>query len=71
MYDRYAITAELHRRGSSHAAVGRKLGYTTRMVGYVISGERNNPRIRREVARVVGKPVATLWPAHTETRTAA
>lgn len=71
MYDRYAINAELRRRGITHAVIGRKLGYTARAVGYVVSGRLTNARIRREIARVIGKPISTLWPSADNQRKAA
>lgn len=61
--DRYDINAELQRRGCPQAVIARKLGFTSTLVAFVVSGKRRNPRVRREIARVLGKRVGDIWPA--------
>lgn len=61
MLDRFAITADLQRRGMSQAAIARKLGVTHVLVSYVVSGKRRNARVRREIARVLRRRVADIW----------
>lgn len=71
MFDRFAITAELRRRGHNQSAIARKLGVTTTLVAFVVSGKRRNPRVRREIARVLHMRVADVWPAASPSEKAA
>lgn len=71
MYDRYAITAELRRQGHTFTSLARRLGVTRTLVGFVVTGARSNTRVRREIARVLHKRVADLWPNQTQQEKAA
>jgi predicted transcriptional regulator len=71
MYDRHAITAELRRRGTTQSDIARKLGVTTTLVAFCVSGKRRNARVRREIARVLHTRVADLWPDQTQQEKAA
>lgn len=61
MLDRHAITADLRRRGVTQSQIARKLGVTTTLVAFVVSGKRHNDRVQREIARVMHKRVADIW----------
>lgn len=70
--DRYAINAELHRRGTSQQAIARRLGVTKSFVSAVIVGKRGNTpasrpgstRVKKAVARALGAPYRAVWDAN-------
>lgn len=64
MIDRFAISAELRRRGVTNLSIAERLGVTTRLVSYVIRGERNSPRVRRVIAHAMHRRVGDVWPAN-------
>jgi lambda repressor-like predicted transcriptional regulator len=70
--DRYAITAALHRRDVTQTALARRLKVDVSLVSRVIAGTRSTPRVRRAIARALGKPQSAIWPdAKPTTRRAA
>lgn len=58
------ITAALKKRGSSGAAVARRLGITRQCVHLIVSGAQRSRRVEREISRVTHLSLKTLWPQY-------
>jgi lambda repressor-like predicted transcriptional regulator len=43
-------------------SLSKQLELSTAAIHQVINGQRKNPRIRRAIAEVIGKPVVEIWP---------
>lgn len=55
--------AELVRRGLTMSDVARSLGLSLNHVSKVIAGERRSPRVERAIAKRIGQPVESVFPA--------
>ena len=56
------IKAALVLAGVTQSEIARSLEVTVSSVNDVISGRRDNPRIRSAIASAIGKPVSEIWP---------
>lgn len=56
------IRAELILRGINQRSIADQLGVSESAVSHVISGRKRSDRIRRAVARALGKPVHRVFP---------
>lgn len=60
--NRHDITAELKKRGSSAAHIGREFGTSKMAASKVISGHSRSRRIEARVSEITGLPLTQLWP---------
>ena len=56
------IRAELILRGINQRQIAAQLGVSESIISHVISGRRRSDRIRRAIARALGKPVHRVFP---------
>ncbi|WP_425058402.1 hypothetical protein SCACP_30520 [Sporomusa carbonis] len=56
------IRAELILRKIKQVDIARSLGVSQAAVNRVISGDSVSQKIREEIAAILGRPVATIWP---------
>ncbi len=56
------IRVLLLQKGISQVKIARDQKVTEATVSRVISGKRNNPRVRLAIAKACGVPVEGLWP---------
>lgn len=56
------IKAEVRMRGTTPAAIADELGVSRSLVTHVINGTGKSARIAEHLAKLLGKPVSTLWP---------
>lgn len=49
-------------KGIKSCDIAKAAGCSKAMVSHVISGQRQSGRIRKIIARRLGKPVNVLWP---------
>ncbi len=50
-------------RGITQADIARDLGCSRAFVGQIVNGDKNTPRLRREIAKRIGLPYEDLWGA--------
>lgn len=65
------IKTRLFERGESIQDLANRWGYSRHLVTKVIHGERQNPDVRRRLARYMGSTVRTLFGDQQPTRKAA
>jgi transcriptional regulator with XRE-family HTH domain len=53
----------LLRAGITQASIAKKIGVTLPFVNQIIKGQRSTGRVRRAIAKAVGKRVEELWPS--------
>jgi lambda repressor-like predicted transcriptional regulator len=61
--DPLEIKIALLRAGKSQAKIARRLGVSKAQVTMVIKGKRAQKRVRRAIAKAVGRRVNELWPS--------
>jgi len=69
--DPLEIKIALIRSRKTQAQIARKLGVSKAQVTMVIKGKRAQKRVRRAIAKAVGKRVEELWPYSNHNRKAA
>lgn len=57
------IKAELAKRGWSMTRVAEEVGVSRPMVSHVIYGRFRSRKVATQIASIVDRPVADLWPA--------
>lgn len=60
--DHIDINYLLKKNGSSQAKIARKLGITRGAVCLVLKGKGESRRIKRAIAKIIGKKVSEIWP---------
>lgn len=68
-FDSHYITYLLKSKGSSQAAVARKLKVNRASVCKVIRGDTQSRRIKRYISRITGVPYRILWGAGVRRKT--
>lgn len=58
------IKVALLRSKQTQAQIARRLGISKQYVNTVIKGKRTTMRVRKAIAKAVGKRVEELWPSH-------
>ncbi|HEX3045821.1 MAG TPA: helix-turn-helix transcriptional regulator [Bacillota bacterium] len=48
-------------KGITQVSIAKKLGVAPSMISMVIYGKEKSPRVRKEIARILGKPVREIW----------
>lgn len=56
------IKAALRMQGITPAALADDMGVANSSVSQVISGRATSARISARIAKIIGKPVAEIWP---------
>ena len=56
------IKAAMRMKGITPAALADELGVANSTISQVISGRIESARIKQRISKIVGLPVATLWP---------
>lgn len=56
------IKAEIRMQGTTPAAIADSLGLSRMTVSNVIHGRTTSTRVATVIAKLIKKPVATLWP---------
>lgn len=56
------IKAAMRMKGVTPTALADELGVANSSVSQVISGRAESARIKARISKIVGIPVATLWP---------
>ena len=56
------IKAALRMKGISPTALAERIGIANSSMSQVISGKAVSARVRGEIAKVIGMPVASIWP---------
>ncbi len=57
------IKIQLLRAGKTQASIARDLGVNRSFVNNVIKGHRSTLRVRKAIAKAVGKRIEELWPS--------
>lgn len=56
------ITAALRVRGSSQTKVAIEQSVDRSMISHIVYGRARTPRLRKAIARKIGKPISEIWP---------
>ncbi|MBN1495906.1 MAG: helix-turn-helix domain-containing protein [Spirochaetes bacterium] len=56
------IRIEILKAGVTQAHIARQAGVSDQMIYHVIQGTSVSDRVRRAIAKVIGKDVAIIWP---------
>lgn len=48
-------------RGLTQAEIARSIGVSRAHVGQVINGQKQNPKLRRQIAKILDLPAEDLW----------
>lgn len=57
------IKAAMRMKGTTPTALADKLDLSNATISQVISGRSVSARVRGQIAQIIGKPVAEIWPA--------
>ena len=53
----------LLRVGITQTSIAKKLGVTLGFVNQIVNGQRHTKRVRKAIAKAVGRRVEELWPS--------